>query len=141
MARGRRKAADIAEEQPAPENGGVEDKQDFELARKLYFSDIKPAISRSAEHAQEASTAYKAIKKQANIDMAAAKLAFKVVEMEEGAQQHFLRSLVGMFEIMNIALEADLIDVMQGHNSGAQVIPLRQPEASPLPTFAGEGDD
>lgn len=140
MARGRRKAADVAEEITGNAPEATEGKQDFELARKLYFADIKPAVSRSAEHAQEASTAYKAIKKDANIDPQAAKLAFKVVEMESARQQHFLRSLAGMFEIMNIGLESDLIDVMQGHNSGAQIIPFKGAEEQSLPTF-GEGGE
>ncbi len=142
MARGRRKAADVAEEITGNAPESVEAKQDFELARKLYFADIKPAVSRSAEHAQEASTAYKAIKKDANIDPQAAKLAFKVVEMEDGKKQHFLRSLAGMFEIMNIGLETDLVDAMNGagHNSGATIIPFKQAEEQSLPTFDEDGE-
>ncbi len=140
MARGRRKAADVAEEITGNAPESVEAKQDFELARKLYFADIKPAVAGAAEKAQEASTAYKAIKKQANIDQGAAKLAFRLVEMESGAQQHYLRSLMGMLDIMNVALDADLVDIAQGHNSGATIIPIRKVEPESLPTFGGDDD-
>lgn len=139
MARGRRKAADVAEE-PKAEDAGAEGKMDFELARKLYFDDIRPAASRSAEEAQAASTGYKAIKNQCKIDPQAAKLAFKVVQMESSKQQHFLRSMAGMFAIMNIGLHTDLVDEMQGHNSGATIIPFKAAETGGLATLPGDDE-
>jgi hypothetical protein len=84
MARPKRKAADEVVEIQKP---------DFDLAKRIYFNDIKPAQSKVGEHAQEMSTAYKEIKKAAHIQPQAAKLAFKLVEMEESKRDDFLRSL------------------------------------------------
>ena len=121
MGRGRRKAAEVAEE---TQNGGEEGKMDFATAKRLLLNDVKPALSRVGEHNQEASTAYKAIKKQCNISTAMAKLVLKLHDMDEDKRDHELRSLRGMLQAFNMGLTPDLVDSMEGHNSGADIIPI-----------------
>jgi hypothetical protein len=87
---------------------------DFALAVRLYRQDIKPAQAKIGEFAQEQSTAYKAIKKQANIQPQAAKLAFKLDDMEESKRDDFLRSFNGLLKELNIFMPVDLIDVAEG---------------------------
>lgn len=104
MARGK-KAAD------APINGEIP-KPDFALAVKLYKEDIRPAQAKVGEFAQEQSTAYKAIKKTAHVNPGAAKLAFKLNEMEDTKRDDFLRSLYGLMGELDIGLSRDLVDAM-----------------------------
>jgi hypothetical protein len=104
MARGK-KAAD------KPINGEVP-KPDFALAVKFYKEDIHPAQAKVGEFAQEQSTAYKAIKKQAYVHPGAAKLAFKLNEMEDTKRDDFLRSLYGLMQELDIGLTRDLVDAM-----------------------------
>lgn len=141
MARGRRKAAEVAEE---PQNGGEEGKMDFATAKRLLLNDVKPALSRVGEHNQEASTAYKAIKKQCNISTSMAKLVLKLHDMDEDKRDHELRSLRGMLQAFNIGLTPDLVDVMhgEGHNSTADIIPIFGGAAGDgLATLDDDGDD
>ena len=121
MARGRRKAAEVAEE---PQSGGEESKMDFATAKRLLLNDVKPALSRVGEHNQEASTAYKAIKKECHISTSMAKLVLKLHEMDEDRRDHELRSLRGMLVAFNIGLTPDMVDIAEGHNS-AEIIPIR----------------
>ena len=104
MARGK-KAAE------KPINGEIP-KPDFNLAIKLYKEDIRPAQAKVGEFAQEQSTAYKAIKKQAHVHPGAAKLAFKLHEMEDTKRDDFLRSLYGLMKGLDIGLTRDLVDAM-----------------------------
>jgi hypothetical protein len=87
-------------------------KPDFELAISLYKNDIRPAQSSVGEFAQEMSTAYKAIKKDAHVNPGAAKLAFKLDMMEDFKRDDFLRSLYGLMKHLNIGISADLVDAM-----------------------------
>lgn len=123
MARTARKAPD--------NNGGEVPTKDFALAVKLYREDIKGAANKVGEHAQEMSTAYKAIKKNAHIQPAAAKLAFKLLETEDAKRDDFLRCLNGLLAELKIGLEPDLVDQMQGgDNKGPAPV---QSNARPRP--------
>jgi hypothetical protein len=89
--------------------------KDPALAKKLYMGDIKPAVTKAREYMQEAATGYKAIKRDANIQPQAAKLAFKLAEMEEAKRDDFLRCLGELLKQFNIAIvPSDLIDMMKG---------------------------
>jgi len=85
---------------------------DFKLAVRYYREDIRPAQTKVGEFAQEQSTAYKAIKKQAHVNPGAAKLAFKLNEMEDAKRDDFLRSLYGLMQELKIGISADLVDQM-----------------------------
>lgn len=92
-------------------NGEVP-KPDFDLAISLYRNDIRPAQSSVGEFAQEMSTAYKSIKKDAHINPQAAKLAFKLDQMEDFKRDDFLRGLYGLMKALGIGISADLVDQM-----------------------------
>jgi hypothetical protein len=139
MARPRRKAADQVVEVMKP---------DFDLAKRIYFGDIKPAQGKVGEHAQEMSTAYKEIKKAAHIQPQAAKLAFKLVEMEESKRDDFLRSFRGLLTVFNIFIPADLVDQAEGKTGESNVIPIGEsakPQLATIPSddsdLAGGGED
>ncbi|SDA15062.1 hypothetical protein [Sphingomonas sp. NFR15] len=113
----------------APISGEVA-KPDFDLAVKLYREDIKPAQSRVGEFAQEQSTAYKAIKKRANIQPAAARTAFRIFEMEESKRDDYLRSLNGLFKALGVAMPHDLLDVAAGQQR-EEIIPTQPKRSKP----------
>jgi hypothetical protein len=125
MARGRRKAADVAEDEAKGAVTGEEAKMDFAKAKSLLLNDVRVANSRAGEHNQEASTAYKAIKKQCNISTSMAKLVLKLHGLDDDKRDHELRSLRGLLLAFNMGLTPDLVDTMEGHNSGAEIIPIR----------------
>lgn len=111
---------------------------DFDLAVKIYREDIKPAQSKVGEYAQEQSTAYKSIKRDAHIQPAAAKLAFKINEMEESKRDDFLRCLRGLLTKLRIFMPSDLIDAAEGNgDAGGEVIPTRERERPKLATVGG----
>lgn len=118
---------------------------DYALAVRIYRQDIKPAQSKVGEYAQEQSTAYKAIKKQAHIQPAAAKLAFKLDDMEESKRDDFLRSLNGLLKALNIFMPADLVDAAEGKaRVGDAVIPMgdrKRPQLATVPQSDGVDAD
>lgn len=127
MARRSRKA-DQVEQVIAP---------DFSLAVKIWRGDIKPAMSRVGEHSQEMSTAYKEIKKRANIQPQAARLAFRLDGMEESKRDDFLRSLKGLLVELKIFMPTDLVDAAEGKGgANAEVIPTGERAAPKLATIA-----
>lgn len=134
MARGKKSDTPISGEVPKP---------DFELAAKIYREDIRPAMSGVGEHAQEMSTAYKEIKKRAHIQPQAARLAFRLVDMEEAKRDDFLRSFNGLLRELKIFMPADLVDAAEGKATiGETVVPIgesRKPKLATIPP-AVEGD-
>lgn len=88
--------------------------KDFAGAVRIYRNDIKSAVSKAGEHMQEVSTAYKAVKKNCNIQPGAAKLAFKLDSMEEAKRDDFLRCFNGLCKEMNIVMPRDMVDAAQG---------------------------
>jgi hypothetical protein len=110
-----------AARKPKDDDGGeVKVKvKDFDFAKKAYFNDIKPALSKVAEHMQEASTCYKAVKKQAHIQPGAMKAAIKLVEMEDAKRDDWLRCFNGFLVANNIDPDPkDLIDQMTAGDDG-----------------------
>jgi len=110
-------------------------KPDFDKAVRLYRGDIKPAKAKAAEHMQEASTAYKSVKKDALVHPCAAKVAFSLVEMEYDKQQEWLRSFRGTLEALGIGIEADLFDGLDGEAPKSNVVPFKEPVAADLLTL------
>lgn len=113
-------------------------KKDFKSAVRAYRTDIKSAASKVGEHAQEISTAYKFIKKNCHIQPQAAKVAFKLEDMEEAKRDDFIRCFVGLLEEMNIPLQSnDLVDQAEGKTE-----PRPRPSLVTIPGGPGiESDD
>ncbi|WP_333837951.1 hypothetical protein [Novosphingobium sp.] len=104
---------------------------DFDKAVSLYRQDIKPAISKVGEHAQEVSTAYKAIKKHCNIPPSIARFCFRLAEEEDTKRDVQLRALNGLLQKLGIGvIAADLVDQAQG-SAGTSVIPSAQAKPRP----------
>lgn len=118
-------------------------KPDFDLAVRIYRQDIRPAQSKVGEHAQEMSTAYKEIKKNAHIQPQAARLVFRLDAMEESKRDDFLRSFKGLLTALNIFMPSDLVDAAEGKAGfGDSVVPIgerRPPHLATIPP-AVEGD-
>lgn len=108
---------------------------DFALAVKIYREDIKPAQSRVGEFAQEQSTAYKAIKKQAHIQPQAAKAVFALLEMEESKRDDYLRCRAGLEAELGISIRTDLVDLAQGGEK-----PTARPKPKLVTISAGPAD-
>jgi hypothetical protein len=132
MARGKRKVADQVVEVLKP---------DFDLARRIYFNDIKPAISKQATHGQELSSAYKELKSVAHIQPQAAKLAFKLVEFEESKRDDFLRCLNGLLRSFNVFLPRDMVDIAEGKPETDNVIPIGDSPRPSLATIPSDDSD
>ena len=129
VARAARKARD--------DDGEVKVK-DFGTAVKIFRTDIKPALSKAGEFNQEASTAYKAVKKQCHIQPGAAKAAFKLVEMEDAKREDWLRSFNGTLKAAGIdPSPADLVDMAQGSGPA----PLVAKPTMQLVTLASDGSE
>lgn len=139
---------DIAAPQPKKENTmagrngkraeaqeSIEQKQpDFEKAVRIFRQDIKPANEKSGEHAQTASTGYKAIKKDCHVNTRAAKFVFQLSGESEEKRNDVLRSVRGLLKAMNIGITDDLVSQAEDDDSAAPIIPAAQPEARELLT-------
>lgn len=98
--------------------------KDFDRAKELYYNDIKPAKSKAAEQMQEASTAYKAVKKECHIQPSAMKAAVKVIEMEDAKSEDWLRCFNGILRAHNIDPDPkDMVDMMHGDDGYARPRP------------------
>ncbi|MEA3044554.1 MAG: hypothetical protein QOH47_2392 [Sphingomonadales bacterium] len=107
---------------------------DFQRAVKIFRQDIKPANEKSGEHAQAASTAYKAIKKECHVNTRAAKFVFQLVGESEEKRNDVLRSFRGLLREMNIGITDDLVSRAEGEDAGAAIIPLAERQTPELVT-------
>jgi hypothetical protein len=132
MARGKRKVADQVVEVLKP---------DFDLARRIYFNDIKPAQGKVGEHAQEMSSAYKELKRNAHIQPQAARMAFRLIDMEESKRDDFLRSLNGLLQVFRIFIPRDLVDQAEVKPDADNVIPIGDSPRPSLATIPSDDSD
>lgn len=95
---------------------------DFEKAVRIFRHDIKPANEKSGEHAQAASTAYKAIK-ELGVNTRAAKFVFQLAGESEEKRNDVLRSIRGLLGAIQIGITDDLVSKAEGEESGGTVIP------------------
>lgn len=126
MPRGKKAAAPQVEEIKAP---------DFAKAVRIYRRDIKPSVEKAGEHAQEASTAYKAIKNDAHVNTRAAKFVFKLAEESEEKRDDILRSLRGLLKEMSIGITNDLVARAEDEDAEEPIIPAAAPEKLELATL------
>lgn len=126
MPRGRRAAAAPQVEQIAA--------PDFEKAVRIFRQDIKPANEKSGEHAQTASTGYKAIKKECRVNTRAAKFVFQLSGESEEKRNDILRSLRGLMSAMNIGITDDLVSDAEGEDNAAPIVPTAAPQKLELVT-------
>lgn len=109
------------------EQDSIEIKQpDFEKAVRIFRRDIKPAVKAAGERAQEASTGYKAIKKDCRVNTRAAKFVFKLAGESEEKRNDILRSLRGLLGAMNIGITDDLVSDAEDEDTSAPIIPTTQ---------------
>lgn len=131
-----RKEPEMAEETENDGEGAVEVKaHDYELAMKIVKNDILPANSKSGEYAQEASTAYKAIKKQCHMQAGSVKDAIKIADKEEAKRDDYLRGLANMVNLLtgqNLLTfnSHDLVDRAEAKEDllAAATAPKKEPE-------------
>lgn len=109
--------------------------KDFAGAVRAYRNDVKPAISKVGEFAQEVSTAFKHIKKNCHIQPGAAKLAFKLDGMEEAKRDDFLRCFNGLCKELNIVMPRDMVDAAEGK----PVEPIIPEASRPKPALVAVG--
>lgn len=115
---------------------------DFGKAVRIYREDIKPAQSKVGEYAQEQSTAYKALKKDCGLHPGAAKIVFRLDQMEESKRDDFLRTFQGLCKALNIFMPRDLADIAEGKGDVAEnVVPIGDRAAPRLATIPYNGDD
>jgi hypothetical protein len=109
-----------------PEGGGDGEvkAKDFDRAKALYLTDIKPAASAAAEKMQEASTAFKEIKKGCHIQPSAMKEVIKVLGMEDAKREDYIRCRNGLEKAFGIdSNPKDMVDMMQGDDGYARPKP------------------
>ena len=117
-----------------PINGEVA-QPDYEKAVRIYRQDIKPAVEAAGERAQEASTGYKAIKKECRVNTRAARFVFSLERESEEKRNDVLRSLRGMLGAMNIGITDDLVSQAENEDSRAPIIPGAAPESVTVATL------
>lgn len=100
-------------------------KPDFDRAVRIYRQDIKPANEKSGEHAQTASTGYKAIKKECHVNTRAAKFVFQLAGESEEKRNDVLRSVRGLLAAMNIGITDDLVSQAEGEGE-APIVPTQE---------------
>ena len=109
---------------------------DFDTAMKIVKNDIMPANSKSGEYAQEASTAYKAIKKGCHIQTSSVKDAIKVSGKEDAKRDDYLRGFVEMTnrlcgETLLSFHSNDLVDQAEGQPGRSKPKLVSVPEEEP----------
>lgn len=109
------------------------EKPDFEKAVRIFRHDIKPANEKSGEHAQAASTGYKAIRKDCHVNTRAAKFVFQLAGESEEKRNDVLRSVRGLLEAMNIGITDDLVSDAEGE-ADTPVVPVVKPAQPSLVT-------
>lgn len=115
-----------------------EKKPDFKQAVAIYREDIKPAAGKVGEHAQEMSTAYKELKKLCGVHPGAAKLVFRLDDMEESKRDDWLRTFKGLCKELSIFMPSDLVDAAEGKEDGDREVVETAPRAGPkLATMGG----
>jgi hypothetical protein len=109
-------------------------KPDFEKAVRIFRGDIKPAIEAAGEKAQEASTAYKAIKNDCHVNTRAAKFVFQLAGESEEKRNDVLRSVRGLLNAMEIGITDDLVSDAEGEDTNDTIVPTASPERPELVT-------
>jgi hypothetical protein len=100
---------------------------DFDLMKRIFLNDLKPADEKSAKARGDLSAAWKAIEDDAHVNKRAAKLLFRLRNESEEARDDFLRSLYGGMKALGIGISQDLVDKMN------------DADAPTMPTVAGKG--
>lgn len=104
--------------------------KDFEQAIRLYRSDIKKANTDAATSNQEASSGYKAIKKQCHIQPDSARKAFALMDRTEDAKRDdWFRGFVGIVNGMagRTVLtfhDTDMVDEMERPKPQLVAVPV-----------------
>lgn len=119
-------------------NGEVP-KPDFDLAASIHRNDIAPANKEQKRAMKEASDGWKAVKKDAHVNVGGYRQAMKIADMEEAEQQAYLRALHGGLQQRGIVLHADLDDIAAGRTEDTNVIPIGG--AAPEMDLATDEDD
>jgi hypothetical protein len=95
---------------------------DFDLMKRIFLNDLKPADEKSAKARGDLSAAWKAIEDDAHVNKRAAKLLFRLRGESEETRDDFLRSLYGGMKALGIGISADLVDKM--NDADAPTMPI-----------------
>lgn len=90
---------------------------DFDLMKRIFLNDLKPADEKSAKARGDLSAAWKAIEDDAHVNKRAAKLLFRLRSESEETRDDFLRSLYGGMKALGIGISADLVDKMNDQDA------------------------
>ena len=101
---------------------------DYDEALRIFNADVKPANKSQKQAMQEASAAWKVIKKEHRVNVAGFRMAMKIADMEEADQQSFLRALRAGLVARHVSLHADLVDTAEG-NDTSNVVPIEAARA------------
>lgn len=116
------------------QNGGPINPPDFEKAQRIFNEDIKPANKAQKQAMKDASDGWKAVKEN-RVNVAGFRQAQKIADMEESEQQAYLRSLNAGFVQRGVVMHADIVDQMQGVNSGeVPIVPTGEAPKVAMPS-------
>lgn len=123
----------MAKKENGGQNGGPITPPDFEAAGRIYKNDIVPANKAQKQAMGEASAGWKAVKGH-RVHVGGYRQAMKIADMEPAEQQAYLRSMNAGFMARDVQMDADIVDQMQGVNSGSvPIIPTGEPQKTELP--------
>lgn len=94
---------------------------DFQLMKRIFLHDLKPADEQSAKVRGNQSQAWKTIEKDAHCNKTGAKFVFRLLNMSDEARDDVLRTIYGGMKACNIGISQDLVDKMQ--DSDAPTMP------------------
>lgn len=100
---------------------GVIEAPDYELAARIFRSDITPANSEQRAAMQTAGEGYKTIKKEAHVHPWAVRTCSSLLKNDDAERDIKLRDLKGMMIALGITLSADLVDLSEGAEPGDEI--------------------
>lgn len=114
----------MAKANSKPVNGEIQP-PDFEAAMSVYTNDIVPANRSQKRAMQEASAAWKVVKKDHRVHKGGFKAAMQLCDAEDAEGQAWARSFMAGLRARGFVLYPDMVDrAEQGDNPDMDIIPI-----------------